>query len=520
MPLDNDTRGWIMSALSGTACIIGASIICVDIIIRQFPGRKNFRIEDSNAFLSSSLSLSCGVMLYSSLYNMLSSATTSLREGGFTTQQAAWLRIGCFLGGALAIQVVSRVAHHFIPHHVVDCDHDHGEEEEPELDPQPQDIGYVGMTQADKNSLQRPSAAKYRASSWFAGLSTQNKPEPEFSPRYGYVQAPGNDDDEEEENSLTRMKSLPVQWSNKVSQLVAKPTRRVCDKNGQCYGYSEPCGQECFKIVQARANQRSGSLPLRQPLQPRSVTTPRLGSLAAEQQPLIQQTVEEELPTIQEQNGYGSCSDSSTLINGHSRTSQTPKEPEETHSHHHDHDHDHHSHHGHHHDEEMGANHHHHVPENAFLSVGLQTSLAIALHKLPEGFITYATNHANPKLGFAVFLALFIHNITEGFAMALPLYLALKSRWKAMFWSSILGGASQPLGAGIAALWFKVAGNGSSAPGEGVYGIMFCLISGIMASVGLQLFLQSSEMTHNRNLCMLFTFGGMGILGISSALTA
>ena len=42
--------------------------------------------------------------------------------------------------------------------------------------------------------------------------------------------------------------------------------------------------------------------------------------------------------------------------------------------------------------------------------------------------------------------------------MALPLYLALHSRWKAVCWSSFLGGASQPLGAGVAALWFGIAG--------------------------------------------------------------
>lgn len=120
--------------------------------------------------------------------------------------------------------------------------------------------------------------------------------------------------------------------------------------------------------------------------------------------------------------------------------------------------------------------HHHHVPANAFLSIGLQTSLAIALHKLPEGFITYATNHASAKLGFAVFVALFIHNIGEGFAMALPLYLAIKSRPKAMLWSALLGGASQPLGAGVAALWFHLAGSGSDMePGRALYGGMFAV---------------------------------------------
>lgn len=164
--------------------------------------------------------------------------------------------------------------------------------------------------------------------------------------------------------------------------------------------------------------------------------------------------------------------------------------------------------------------HHHHVPTNAFLAIGLQTSIAIALHKLPEGFITYATNHANPKLGFTVFMALFIHNITEGFAMALPLYLAINSRWKAMFWSSLLGGVSQPLGAGVAALWFKIAGTGDAAPGDVVYGCMFAITSGIMASVALQLFSESLSLTHNRNLCTAFAFIGMCILGISFALTA
>ncbi|EDU42738.1 predicted protein [Pyrenophora tritici-repentis Pt-1C-BFP] len=58
MVLDNDTRGWIMTAVSGIA-----SIICVDVVVRLFPGKKNFKIENSNAFLSTGLSLSFGVMV-------------------------------------------------------------------------------------------------------------------------------------------------------------------------------------------------------------------------------------------------------------------------------------------------------------------------------------------------------------------------------------------------------------------------------------------------------------------------
>jgi ZIP family zinc transporter len=58
--------------------------------------------------------------------------------------------------------------------------------------------------------------------------------------------------------------------------------------------------------------------------------------------------------------------------------------------------------------------------------------------------------------------------------MALPLYLALRNRLKAMLWSGLLGGLSQPLGAAIAAIWFKVAGK-DKQPGELGYGIMFAI---------------------------------------------
>jgi ZIP family zinc transporter len=168
------------------------------------------------------------------------------------------------------------------------------------------------------------------------------------------------------------------------------------------------------------------------------------------------------------------------------------------------------------------SQHHHHVPTNVFLSIGLQTSTAIALHKIPEGFITYATNHANPTLGLSIFLALFIHNITEGFALALPLYLAIGSRWKAMMWSALLGGVSQPLGAGVAALSFRIAGRrkGEDEMEDRVYGCMFAVTSGIMAMVSLQLLGESLDLTHSRRLCFVSAFCGMGILGLSSALTA
>lgn len=103
--------------------------------------------------------------------------------------------------------------------------------------------------------------------------------------------------------------------------------------------------------------------------------------------------------------------------------------------------------------------------------------------------------------------------------MALPLYLAINSRVKAMAISFVLGGLSQPIGAGVAAVWFKLAGDGDWAPSEGVYGAMFAVTAGIMASVALSLFSEALDLTHSRNLCMVGAFCGMGVLGVSSALS-
>jgi len=159
---------------------------------------------------------------------------------------------------------------------------------------------------------------------------------------------------------------------------------------------------------------------------------------------------------------------------------------------------------------------HHHVPKNEFLSIGLQTSLAIALHKIPEGFITFATNHANSKLGFAVFLALAIHNLSEGFVMSLPLFLALKSRKTAILWASVLGGLSQPIGALCAHLWFMSHKGGPPSPD--IYGILFAITAGMMSNVALQLYGQAVSVYHHHRVPMVLAFIGMGVMGMSFAI--
>ncbi|CAH02884.1 Zn(2+) transporter ZRT3 [Kluyveromyces lactis] len=112
----------------------------------------------------------------------------------------------------------------------------------------------------------------------------------------------------------------------------------------------------------------------------------------------------------------------------------------------------------------LHENDHRHVMETPFsklLSIGIQTCMVICLHKFPEGFIIFYTNppdkvsDGKPDIGFSIFLSLAVHNFIEGFAMTLPLFTALETKWHALLITVILGGGSQPLGALLGLEWYK-----------------------------------------------------------------
>lgn len=439
---------------------------------------------------------------------MLPSAKKYLEKGGLSPRAATLILMACFLVGALGISILSQILHQYIPHSVVDCDHEHGDEEEGKINDEETAQSHHPM-QEQVNGL--PHVDGHHEGHVHRSYGTHENLDPT---------PPG------------RRPSLHTAISSKVSQLVTG-SKKYCDEHGQCFGYSDTCGTECFKNALTTRPPRlhtaksSGHLAS---IRPSGASRAQTSAVPHERQPLLQD-VDETAPlqpttsgpaaldgsvaSLPSVNGYllttANTDQDQTSLRKHSRSS-SPSASTSSHSHHgHDHPHDH-----------TAPQHHHHVPTNVFLSIGLQTSTAIALHKIPEGFITYATNHANPTLGFSIFLALFIHNITEGFALALPLYLAINSRWKAMFWSALLGGVSQPLGAGVAALSFRIAGRGKGEDelGDRVYGCMFAVTAGIMAMVSLQLLGESLDLTHSRRLCFVSAFCGMGILGLSSALTA
>ncbi|CEP10331.1 hypothetical protein [Parasitella parasitica] len=129
---------------------------------------------------------------------------------------------------------------------------------------------------------------------------------------------------------------------------------------------------------------------------------------------------------------------------------------------------------------ECSSTHHHNHHESVeqtvnndpghYYSIGIQTAIAICVHKFPEGLIMFVSSKASATLGLSVGIAMSIHNLTEGFMIALPLYYATRSRSTAFTFAAIMGGFSQPLGALIGLFLIK---NISKQRENLLFGIVF-----------------------------------------------
>ena len=464
--------------------------------------------------------LTIPMQIFSALNGMLPSSMGYFVNGGVEKQKAGLIMMSCFVGGFLGIQAISRVLHRFMPSHVVDCDHSHDEPVDEHRASSHHRHRSTKNSRGRRHSMGKVSPPLPPMTDMNGSVTESTPLLPAEAERNGHLRpqllTTTSDVATHPHGPLKDVRNLAATQSrtSSISQVqkrvmsFVKDTKANCDNLGPCFGYSDPCGQECFK-----------HLALRSPANPRASTMirPSTGSL----RPGL-------FAAIPEDANYEPSTSPTTAAHRLSRVrsrSTMQVDSDECHSpacahvdmdYRDDHD-----------DasedesqtsEDIEAQHHHHVPTNAFLSIGLQTVIALALHKFPEGFITYATNHASPALGFNVFMALFVHNIADGFAMALPLYMALGSRVKAIFWSSLLGGLSQPIGAAIAVLWFKLANRSDVEIDNVAYACMFAVTAGIMASVALQLFVESLSLNHNRNLNTFFAFLGMAILGLSNTI--
>jgi ZIP family zinc transporter len=149
------------------------------------------------------------------------------------------------------------------------------------------------------------------------------------------------------------------------------------------------------------------------------------------------------------------------------------------------------------------------------LRTGLFAALAIGIHNFPEGLATFLSALQDPALGTAIAVAIALHNIPEGISVSVPIYFATGQRGKAFLYS-VLSGASEPIGAGIAyvALRFLVGGEGGVMPPE-ITGILFAAVAGIMVYISLDELLPTSRAYGKGHDSLFGLLGGMVVMALS-----
>jgi zinc transporter, ZIP family len=111
--------------------------------------------------------------------------------------------------------------------------------------------------------------------------------------------------------------------------------------------------------------------------------------------------------------------------------------------------------------------------------MGLLTAIAIGIHNFPEGIATFVGALGDVKIGIALTVAIAIHNIPEGICVAIPVFYATGSRWKAFLWA-VLSGVTEPIGAAVCyAILFRFLN-------DVVFGIVFGLVAGMMILICLK----------------------------------
>ena len=141
---------------------------------------------------------------------------------------------------------------------------------------------------------------------------------------------------------------------------------------------------------------------------------------------------------------------------------------------------------------------------------GLMSAVAIAVHNLPEGIITFMAAIHDPAMGIAIAIAIIIHNIPEAIAMAAPIYYSTGSKAKVLL-ISLGAGLVQPVGALIA--WGLLQNIFEDV--YTVFGIAFALVAGIMVFVAIHQLLPAAQKFGKHHLVMKWLFAGMAVMAAS-----
>ena len=133
---------------------------------------------------------------------------------------------------------------------------------------------------------------------------------------------------------------------------------------------------------------------------------------------------------------------------------------------------------------------------NNLFKVGILSMIAIILHNIPEGIITYIVSNKNLILGLTICIAIAMHNIPEGISIAIPIYYSTKSKFKALIYTFI-SSISELFGAILTYLFLGKFINNTTL------GILLSLTAGIMIQISYNKLLPTGN-NYNKKLTIIF----------------
>lgn len=148
------------------------------------------------------------------------------------------------------------------------------------------------------------------------------------------------------------------------------------------------------------------------------------------------------------------------------------------------------------------------VSSSGLMRTGILVALGIGIHNFPEGMATFASALQDLRIGSAIAIAIAIHNIPEGLAVSAPVYAATGSRSQAFLWS-FLSGASEPLGAALAAIVLLPLLTPM------LLGWVLAVVAGIMIAISLDELIPVAKSFDEEHLPIIGIIAGMMVMAAS-----
>ncbi|GMM34841.1 Zn(2+) transporter [Saccharomycopsis crataegensis] len=471
-----DNQGWVLTLASSAMCLLGCSIIYVDVlyaaIFPKIAATHKFEISTNGRFLIACLSLSSGSLLLTALAKLLPHASDYLNQHSYLSnhhKELNFILMSCFFSGIVVFMVLDTVIHKYTSESIIHCahgdddghshdghhhhDHDHDLDLEQGIDNQYADSHLDDSDSENEGSLKVSSIIEDSYHHHHHGEEIQEDDVQSHQSSPCQLQAPTPSESTPLLMSTNKSmgdltKGDTIKYNQLQSLKALKFLKHPFSKkksNLSLVAYS-PTDKKCFPIpVPADNDSLSRS--------------PSIGNLMLVDRSIAQEHIKH--------------SSDHRHINVQTSVSK-------------------------------------------LFSIGVQTTLAMTLHKFPEGFIYYTTSKIDESLSLNIFLSLAIHNIAEGLCMAIPLYLSLNSRMKAIAIAGILGGFSQPFGALLGQLVLPTDPNEIDANDINLaFGCLMSLTSGFLVIIGLKMLLSSVGFGGNGSHTFITFWFIMGMFAIS-----